>query len=193
MTDGRWRASATPADEPWPAVHKRAILTHGTCHARSGVRYWERTVAVATSAAPVSTALTLIDPGAAHVTPSRGNAYADPFPLHPCLPFAPFQPADLHRPRWRLPALSAIYPRVFTAVHTGPAGVVIAALGGTVTRFLGVAVTRDLGCSTLCSDWPNRPSLGLCVTRGHRLRRRPVATTGPRHLRRRPCPYLSAS
>lgn len=74
-------------------------------------------MAVATSAAPVSTALTLIDPGAAHVTPSRGNAYADPFPLHPCLPFAPFQPADLHRPRWRLPALSAIYPRVFTAVH----------------------------------------------------------------------------
>ena len=86
------------------------------------MRYWEKAVAVRASAAPVSTALALIDHGAAHVTPSRGNAYAGPFPLRPCLPFAPLQPAGLHRPRWRLAALSAIYPRVFTAVHIGALG-----------------------------------------------------------------------
>ena len=59
-----------------------------------------------------------IDHGAAHVTPSLDNAYAGPFPLRPCIPLAPLQPAGLHRPRWRLAALSAIYPRVFTAIHT---------------------------------------------------------------------------
>jgi hypothetical protein len=94
------------------------------------------------------------------------------------------------RCRSRIPRCCRLDPALAASAAQGacnsPQGSFPIPAGGRVTRCHGVAVTRDLGCPTLCSDWLNQPSLGLCVTRGDRLRGHPVATTGSRHLRRRP-------
>ena len=113
----------------------------------------------------------------ANAKPGAGRAASPPVTAAP-VPLPASMPSR-SRPRPCPPRRSLVTRR--TPPRTQPLQEPL----GTVTRSLPATVTRSLDCATRCSDWLNRPSVGQCVTRGHRRRPDPAGTTGPRHPRRR--------